>query len=201
MSGIEDPRPLLRRGTDGMSALVERVTPELLEAPTPCTEFDVRALLEHVLTMTLSYVHLGEGATDSDNAEPGPVRVDDRQWPTAYREAAERLDKAWADSATLDRSMSMPWGAVDGRGALLGCLLDTVTHSWDLARALDTTAGPDEELAATTLEVARRIMPAERRGGATPFAPVRPVAEDAPASTRLAAWLGRDPEWTPDRTG
>ncbi|SDR07920.1 TIGR03086 family metal-binding protein [Actinopolyspora saharensis] len=194
MSTMADPRPWLSGATEQLSTLVAEVRPAQLEAPTPCTEFDVRALLDHVVVMTGCYANLGAGETDAAAATPPPRNAGDREWAEVYAAEAARLNEAWADGAALDRKMSLPWGELPGREALLGCLLDTVTHSWDLARALGIEDDRlDEELAEKTLEVAREIMPAERRGRPTPFEPVRPVEPEAPAARRLAAWLGRWP--------
>ncbi|NYH78865.1 uncharacterized protein (TIGR03086 family) [Actinopolyspora biskrensis] len=192
MNDTSDPRPSVRGAAEQLSTLVAEVRPELLGAPTPCTEFDVRALLEHVVVMTGCYANLGAGETDAEAATPPPCKAGDEEWAEVYAAEAARLNEAWADGAALDRMMYLPWGELPGREALLGCLLDTVTHAWDLARALGIEDHRlDEGLAETTLGVAREIMPAERRGNPAPFEPVRPVDPEAPASRRLAAWLGR----------
>src|SRR4051794_40745996 len=44
-----DPRPVYARATEQAAALIRTVRPEQLDGPTPCTEFDVRALLGHVV--------------------------------------------------------------------------------------------------------------------------------------------------------
>ncbi len=51
----------------------------------------------------------------------------------------------------------------------------------------------DPELASWVLAVARRILPAEPRGGEVPFGPVIPAPPDAGGCAQLAAWLGRQP--------
>ena len=58
---MNDPRPLYERAADQFASLLKTVTPERLGDPTPCTEFDVRALLSHVVGGTHRIATIGEG--------------------------------------------------------------------------------------------------------------------------------------------
>lgn len=188
-----DPRPYCTRAADQMAALIASVRPEQLGRPTPCDEWDVRALLGHVVDATRRFAALGEGGDGTAMRAPAvPEGIPDDGWAKAYGEARADLTAAWSADDLLDGSYALPWGQVPGRVALSGCLLDTVTHTWDLARALEREQPLDEELAAYALAVAEKAVPAERRGGPTPFAAVRSAPEGADAYGRLAAWLGRD---------
>lgn len=191
-----DPRPLYERAAGQMAALVASVEPGQLDRPTPCGEFEVRSLLSHVVGGTHRIAQVGEGggdaAVDPDAAvDSGVSGVPDEGWPEAYARARERFTAAWADDAKLDEVYTVPWGSMPGRIALSGCVMEAVTHSWDLAQALGRAGELDAELAEFALSVARRAAPAERRGGDVPFGPALSVPEGADAYERLAAWLGR----------
>ena len=69
---------------------------------------------------------------------------------------------------------------------------ELTVHAWDLAYTTGQTGALDQRLAAASLDVARRIMPAEGRGGPVPFGPVVEVPADADPYRQLAGWLGRD---------
>ncbi|WP_186319247.1 TIGR03086 family metal-binding protein [Streptomyces sp. SAJ15] len=197
MHAMTDPRPHFERAADQLAALIDAVRPELLTEPTPCAEYDVRALLSHVVGGTHRISHVGEGGAALEVPAEAPG-VSDDGWPKAYAEARARLVAAWADDARLTAAVSVPWGEVPGRVALAGYVMEAVAHAWDLARALGDTRPLDAELAEFTLEFVHAALPAERRGGPVPFDAALPALEGADAYGRLAAFLGRRPDWAPD---
>ena len=93
----------------------------------------------------------------------------------------------------LDALIEVPWGKVPGRIAVCGYVQEILTHGWDLARATGQATELDPELAVWVLAIARRILPAEPRGGGVPFGPVVPAPPGAGPYAQLAAWLGRQP--------
>jgi uncharacterized protein (TIGR03086 family) len=187
-----DPRPLYTRTTDQVAALIRTVRPEQLAGPTPCTEFDVRTLLSHLVGGTHRIATVGEGG-DGMAVHPFVEGVDDNDWPTAYAEARTRVLNAWADDTRLDALVQVPWGEAPGRIALSGYVMEAVTHTWDLSEALAHPVQLDPELAEFALTIARRVLPDEQRDADTPFDTAVPAPEGADAYGQLAAWLGRKP--------
>ncbi|WP_327318020.1 TIGR03086 family metal-binding protein [Streptomyces sp. NBC_01235] len=187
-----DPRPLYTRAAEQAAALIRTVRPEQLAGPTPCTEFDVRTLLSHLVGGTLRIATVGEGG-DGLAVRPFVDGVDDDGWPAAYDEARTRVQRAWADDARLDAAVRVPWGEAPGRVALSGYVMEGVTHTWDLAEALGHPLELDPELAEFALSVARRVLPDEQRDADTPFDSALAAPEGADAYERLAVWLGRKP--------
>jgi uncharacterized protein (TIGR03086 family) len=194
---LEDPRPWYARAREQMAGLVAAVGSQQLGAPTPCAGFDLRDLLGHILGGCDRWALLGEGG-DGLALEPMVQGVPAQGWSDAYGQASARVARAWAAEARMEAPVAVPWGTAPGRLALTGYVLETVTHAWDLARALGggAAAGLDQELAEFALGFAIRMVPEERPGGAGPFGPARPVGEDAAPYDRLAAWLGREPDWS-----
>ncbi|MGK4909776.1 TIGR03086 family metal-binding protein [Streptomyces albus] len=193
---IPDPRPVYARAAGQLARTVAAVGPGHLSAATPCAEYDVRALLGHVVGGTRRIAAVAEGGSAEGPDVPAwTSEVPAEEWPRLYDEASARLTAAWADDTLLDAPVTVPWGRVPGRIALAGSVMETVTHTWDLARALGRDQELDEELAAFALTVAQRALPAEGREHA-PFGAVRSAPQDAGAQARLVAWLGRDPEWS-----
>jgi uncharacterized protein (TIGR03086 family) len=71
--------------------------------------------------------------------------------------------------------------------------VETLVHGWDLATATgQRLPGSADALAEGVLDFSRALL-ARLPEGRHPFAPPRPVADDAPALDRLVALLGRDP--------
>ncbi|MFJ1701999.1 TIGR03086 family metal-binding protein [Kitasatospora sp. NPDC088346] len=190
MDATFDPRPHYLRALDQLAKVVAQVTPEQLDRPTPCTEFDLRTLLGHTVGGIHRIAYVGEGGRSLDVAAT-VGEVGDAEWAEALDRARARAAAAWADDAVLDRLSWVPWGQLPGRFALGGYVMEAVTHTWDIAQVVDPSAALDEELALGALGVAEQVLPAEPRGGELPFGPVQPVPADADPYTRLAGWLGR----------
>ncbi|MFB7676961.1 TIGR03086 family metal-binding protein [Kitasatospora purpeofusca] len=195
MDTTQDPRPLYLLALDQLEKLIAEAAPETLDRPTPCTEYDLRTLLSHVVGGVHRLAYMGEGGHCEDVAAATGELPDDG-WPAALGRARTRVTAAWAEDAKLDRPTFAPWGEVPGRAAVGGYVLETVTHAWDIARALDTDPPLDERLderlAEAALGIALAVLPAEPRGGAVPFGPVRTAPAEAGPYTRLAAYLGRE---------
>jgi uncharacterized protein (TIGR03086 family) len=192
MTDNSDPREIHRRAMAQTESVVAAVKPAQLEAPTPCAEYDVRALLSHIVGGLTRVAIVGEGG----DALARPARADDVPddgWLAAYRAAAAQAGAAWADDAKLDAVVEVSWGKIPGRFALAGYVQEILVHGWDLARATGQPAERDPELAIWALAGARRILPPENRGDDIPFGPVVEVPPDAAPYAQLAAWLGRHP--------
>jgi uncharacterized protein (TIGR03086 family) len=189
-----DPRELHARAIAQTESIVAAVEAAQLALPTPCTEFDVRGLLGHIVGGLVRAALVGEGA-DAYAVEVDPDgTVGDDAWVVAYQAAAARAKAAWADDAALDALFAVPWGKVPGRAALSGYVMEILVHGWDLAAATGYETELDLELAAWVLDVAHRILPPEIRGGDdVPFGPVVDVPSDAGLYAQLAGWLGRRP--------
>ncbi|MFG3207470.1 TIGR03086 family metal-binding protein [Streptomyces sp. NPDC048192] len=192
-TGFTDPRPVYARATEQAAALIKTVRPEHLTAPTPCSEFDVRALLSHVVGGTRRIAVVGEGG-DGLAVEPVAHGVADDGWAAAYDEVRVRVLKAWASDERMTSPVRVPWGEVPGHAALSGYVMEIVTHTWDLAEALGHPLELDPELAEFALTTARAVLPPSRpRDAGTPFDAPRQADEKADTYERLAAWLGRTP--------
>ncbi|MER5854842.1 TIGR03086 family metal-binding protein [Streptomyces sp. NPDC059688] len=192
-TGFTDPRPVYTRATEQAAEIIKTVRPEHLDAPTPCTEFDVRSLLSHVVGGTRRIAVVGEGG-DGLAVHPSADGVADDGWAAAYDEVRVRALKAWEGDERMTTAVRVPWGEVPGHAALSGYVMEIVTHTWDLCEAIGHPRELDPELAEFALANARRVLPDSRpRDAQTPFAERREASEGAGPYERLAAWLGRAP--------
>ncbi len=185
-----DPRPLYRRSLIWVASLLAGVRPEQLELPTPCSEFDVRALAGHLVATVQRARVIGAGGAPF--SVPHVVTgIGDDQWSTAYADEVRQLWAVWEDDAMLTATVQAPWGTIPGSAALWGYLNETLVHGWDLATATGQDPEADPEVAAPVLAIAARIIPAEPRGGQMPFALAVEPADGAGPTERLANWSGR----------
>ncbi|MBG0852367.1 TIGR03086 family protein [Streptomyces spinoverrucosus] len=186
-----DPRPLYTRATAQAAELIRTVRPEQLTAPTPCTEWDVRRLLSHIVGATRRISVVGEGG----EGMAVPLFADDitdGAWAQAYDEVRARAVKAWESDARMAASVRVPWGEITGQAALSAYVVEIVVHTWDLSEALGHPLALDPELAEFALPVAREAVPAGPRED-RPFGPEVPSPEGADIYGQLAGWLGRRP--------
>lgn len=180
------------------NAVISQVSPADLGKPTPCAEWSLGKLVEH---MTIQ--HNGFAAAAAGNG------ADPRVWkshgdaadPVAtYLEAAEQVIMAFAAPDILQRPFTLPEFSTEttfpGKQALSFHLVDYVVHAWDVARAI----GRDVELDDATISAALRIAEIvpdgpERLEPGAAFGPALTVPDAASDLHRLLALLGRSPTW------
>jgi uncharacterized protein (TIGR03086 family) len=176
----------LGRALAAVGELIGRVRPEQWAAPTPCSDWTVRRLVDHLIGMNLVFTALLAGETPpprpaADHVDADPVG--------AYRDSAAGLLAAFSQPGVLDRVYHGPLGAATGAERLQIRLYDLLAHGWDLARATGQPVELPEDAAERSLKFVRVQLTEDARPGR--FGPVQPVAGDAPAIERLVAFLGR----------
>lgn len=179
---------------DAVAGLVTGVRDEQWHDTTPCTEWDVRDLVNHMLKGHRLFTGIlrGEAAVTPGALDPkaGPDLLGDDPAVT-YRRAADDLLAEFRRPGALDRVVEVPVGPVPGVAALHLRVVDELVHGWDLARATGQRPRFRDELVERELEFTRAKL-ADVPPGHAPFAPPRPIAGDAPPLDRLAALLGRE---------
>jgi uncharacterized protein (TIGR03086 family) len=173
---------------------VKAVRPDQAGAPTPCTEWDVRDLLSHIIgTLWLSEALLSDRAPRHPMAPGGLPGTDlaGDDLAAAYADASAAALTAAADGDALTRMHTTPLGDMRGPALAGFTTMDIAVHGWDLAKATGQPAGLDDALAAHMLALAEQaITPGSR---APRIGPALPVAMDAPLTDQLVAFLGRQP--------
>ena len=174
--------------------IVKAVRPDQADAPTSCTEWDVRDLLNHIIgTLWLSEALLSD-RTPRHPMAPGGLPGTDlagQDPAAAYAEASAAALTAASAGDSLTRVHTTPLGDMPGPALAGFTTLDIVVHGWDLAQATGQPAALDDTLAAHVLAFAEQaITPGFR---APRIGPAMPVAADASLTDRLVAFLGRQP--------
>ncbi|WP_326565809.1 TIGR03086 family metal-binding protein [Amycolatopsis rhabdoformis] len=127
------------------------VTADRWSGPTPCDEWTVRQLVNHVTRGNLNYIALLHGASaaeflalrDADALGADPL--------AAFGASLAETAAAFSAPGALDLLLDYPLGPVRGAQALAVRTTDTVVHTWDLARALGTDETLDAGLVSWTL--------------------------------------------------
>lgn len=156
--------------------------------PTPCTEWDVRALVNHVTNEQLWAPHLVAGETIAQVGDRYDGDVLGAEPLATARDAAERSIAAFA-GADLDAIVHLSFGDVPCHDYLTQMLTDAEVHGWDLATATGQDRTLDEDVVALVLPTMLEQEALIRASGV--FGEAVAVADDADDATRLLGVLGR----------
>jgi len=184
-----DPRALFASALATGAEVISGVSTEQLDLSTPCTEFDVRTLGNHLLAAPFAVAALGRGEPYAERPEPVPFD----QWRADWGASARAARDSWADDALLGKPISLPWDELPGAAVLAQFMGEVVVHTWDLAHATGQWADWKPEVLEASLRAWREGLPAEGREQYAAFGDVVAVADDAPLIDRIVAWTGRRP--------
>lgn len=183
-----DPITVLRKAVDQTGQIVAGVKPDQLTTPTPCSDWDTRALLNH----TIGVVEMFD---DSAQTKPftGAMFANDNvgdDWRGEYEKRADVLRATLAQPGVLDRTWTMPFGEVPGVVGASFATLELFQHGWDVARASGQQIDFDPEVTEAANATAQ-MAPAEQVRVPGVFGPESPCPAGASAADRLAAFMGR----------
>ncbi len=186
-----DPVEMFERSATRFGDLVRRVADDQWSAPTPCEDWDVRDLVNHVTAEQCWAPHLvaGETLDDVGDRYDGDVLGDDPVG--AWAAAVGPSIAAFAEPGATDRTVHLSYGDEVCSEYLLQMLTDAAVHGWDLARAIGVDPTIDSDIAehlTTALEERQAML---RASGL--FAEAVTVAPEAGPTERLVALLGRRP--------
>ena len=179
-----------------LAPVVGGVTDDQLHDPTPCTEYDVGQLREHMLGWLTIFA-----AGFADPAGQAPLAsTDGYQVPAdpaaGVRAAASTISQAIRAGAA-SRPLRLGDSGMPGEMALSMILWEYQVHGWDLARATRQPWSPPPAAAEESLGFAPGMLTSDYQGEGKAFAPRVPVPDTAAPLDRLLGLSGRDPGWTP----
>lgn len=197
---MTDLRVLHRRALQVSVDIVNQVTPERLELPTPCAEWNLGQLIAHMIGQNLGFAAAARGERNGvESFAPVPIADD----PTGqHADSAAKLAEDFAAPGFGERSAWLAeirgGGFYPAQTAVGFHLVDSVAHGWDVARALDLPVFFDDEVLEAALVMSLAIPdgpPREQPGAA--FRPSVRVGGDTDLLGRVLALLGRSPDWKP----
>ena len=178
----------LEQAVASTRAVLAAVTPDQLDARTPCAAWQVSELINHIVGGQWFFA----SGVNGNAPAGGDTDFSAGDYLAAFDEASAACVDAFNAEGAMDKTLSLPFGEMPGRAFVGLAATDTFTHGWDLAKATgqDTNLAP--ELAAAILEQSRQsIQPAFRSEEGNPFGFEQPAPEDACPADQLAAFLGR----------
>ncbi|GAA0530672.1 TIGR03086 family metal-binding protein [Paractinoplanes ferrugineus] len=179
-----------------LRALLLGIDDAELLGPTPCPDWSVAALLDHLIGLSYAFTQAARKRTDSagtDGPPPAPSAQHlTRHWRSRLPGLLEELATAWKDPAAWTGTSQA--GGVTMPAATLGVVAmnELIMHSWDLARATGQEYFADPR----TLEVLIEFLsqsPAEGTSGL--FSPPVPTESATTLLDQALTLAGRDPAW------
>jgi uncharacterized protein (TIGR03086 family) len=158
-------------------------------ATTPCDDWDVRALVNHVVAELLWVPPLLEGQTIAEVGDRFDGDILGREPEITFKSAAGAAEVAASEPGAQERTVHLSFGDFPGSDYLGQVVSDVIIHTWDLARAVGADDRLDPALIAFVDDFLSPQIDAWRSAGA--FGPAVDVGPDASAQDRLLAQTGR----------
>lgn len=182
---------MYERAVERTGEVVRNTRSDQLGDSTPCSDWDVRALINHIIG-GMNATSAG-GSGDKVEMDTGvDLAADDHVG--AYERASKSALETFSEPGSLERTFTMPWGDTPGSAVLGLVLSDCVVHGWDLAQATGQHITIDDDVAEAIYGMTAKMM---KPKGSFPrgdrFAQPVEVADDAPPADRMIAYFGRRP--------
>jgi uncharacterized protein (TIGR03086 family) len=194
MTGPKQPLELLLVANDEFARRLRLVGPDDWRRPTPCSEWDVRALVNHVIGANVRYQLLLSGAPTEQVEATRTVDHLGDDAVASFVTTADVVVACFHQDGALERSAHHVSGDRTGRELLSMRILDAAIHGWDLARAIGVDETLDKDVVAFLLAYTAGLnLGPEQRA----FAPADADGpRNASAQDQLLHRLGRHPNVT-----
>jgi uncharacterized protein (TIGR03086 family) len=160
--------------------------------PTPCEEFTVHDLMNHMV----GWIQVFEAGCHGRTYEGDPAEyICGHDAAAEFAKAANSIVAGWEEHG-FDRQVRISGGGMmPGAMVFNMTVMEYLAHGWDLASATGQVSPYAEAEATDVLNLAKVTLPPEYQGEGMAFGAIVPVSDRAPAINRLIAFLGRDPAW------
>jgi uncharacterized protein (TIGR03086 family) len=172
--------------------IIRGVQPDQVELPTPCPDYNVETLINHMVTWATTFADGAQqlpprarGAEDAAADDPG----------TDFHKASTRVVQAFRDGAA-EQGIDLGNGPSPGEMIFGLMLMEYIGHGWDLAVATDQPTPYADVAIAAAHAAGHNMLNPEYRGAGKSFGDVVEVGRDAAPLDQLIGFLGRDPART-----
>ncbi|MGF1668613.1 MAG: TIGR03086 family metal-binding protein [Acidimicrobiia bacterium] len=191
---MTDPIELIDAMLTEAHRLIEGVAPGQLGSPTPCGDFDVRALLDHMCTWATVFDGTANDRLLDFDPEAFTLEVG---WAECFAKAASGIVTGLRQHG-YDRPMVMTSDPLPGFIVVDMLSMEYIGHGLDIAASTGQSHRFTAEQAEAALSASERLIQPDYRGlGEGQFHPIVEVGPDAGPFQRFVGFLGRDPGWSP----
>jgi len=191
----------MKTSSDLAATVIAGTRPDLHDKPTPCTEYSVADVINHLAFGFEMARRSGEREDwdpdwTAESTAPALDGVPAADWAAVCGREAPRTAQAWADPAAWDGESKMGSSAMPA--AMVGSMMtaEFVVHGWDLAAATGQPYEPPADVVQAAIAGVEPMLDMGREGGW--YGSEVRVEDSATALHRLLAMTGRDPAWTPE---
>jgi uncharacterized protein (TIGR03086 family) len=182
-----------------LGALIIAVPDTDLIRSTPCRDYCVGDLLDHIAGLTVAFggaavKATGPSATMGPSGDAGNLAAD---WRMSLPRRVKGLAEAWQDAEAWSGITHVAGTDLPGEVAGIVVFGELSVHGWDLAKAADIPFEPDPDGVRPLFELVHQTFGSGHdaaRGQA--FGPAVPVAQDSPIFEQTLGLLGRNPAWS-----
>ncbi len=182
---------LLGRAIDEVTRLTDAMTDEQLSNPTPCSEWSVRDLLNHLVGGSTMFAICCEDGSVPDDVMGGLMSDDQLgdDFRGAWKAASARAMAGFSRPGIMEQEVTLPFGTMPAGVAAAIAVFDVTTHGCDLATATGQSVA-DGELLDVALAAGRQMIGPEMRASGL-FPAEQPAPDGASSTQRLLAFAGR----------
>lgn len=170
-----------------LSDLVDRLEPDQLDAETPCSDFALRDVLDHMITLGGAFSYLFRGQVPPEGGAP---TTNGRVPAEEFRSVMDDLLDSVGSEGALERTIVAPVGEMTGEAFARLVAFDGLVHGWDIARSAGLDYPVPEEVVVAVDGFARAAITDDMRDGDTFAAATEPPPGATPIE-QLAAFSGR----------
>jgi uncharacterized protein (TIGR03086 family) len=187
----DDLYPYMTECAAEAARVARGVTAARLGDPTHCSDWDLRALVNHWVLYTshgLEHRALRKQLPEELTARDFAAEED---WAEAYAAQLDRAVAAWADPAVWEGEVELGMGSLPAPELASLIIKETAVHGWDVATATGQEFRVSDGAARLILDVVVTHGDLYRQYDG--FADPVPLPDDAPVFDRALAASGRDP--------
>ena len=165
------------------------VAPEQWSRPTPCPDWDVQALVAHVIGQCRAVPYLLAGGSPTDARDSLAADASGADLLASWEAAAASARQAFAVDGALDHTVEVISGPQSARDYIWSLTVDLTVHAWDLARGIESDERLEPELVRRIHAEMVKDVDALMSGGR--FDPPVPVPAHADLQARMLGLVGR----------
>jgi uncharacterized protein (TIGR03086 family) len=182
------PTNLLESAIASTRVVLERVDASQMRDPTPCEQWNVSQLINHIVGEQFYFLGVLAGEIRTDK----PIDFSKGKFLKAFDDGSNLCVEAFGHEGVMSEILTLPSTEITGFSFVRVAATDIFVHGWDLARATGQSTDLSPDLAAKLLVAAKIATPPIMRSvSGSPFAPERASTIGSSEADQLAAYLGR----------
>lgn len=179
----------MAKAADAATDIVRGTRPDQLGLPTPCAEFTVGQVINHLIVWSGLQSERSARKLAADPALTDATDFTAGDWAGVFASSVGAATAAWGEPGALDGDTFLGGTALPARLVAAAFMSELVLHGWDVATATGRRLRVDDDVARTVHEVLVRLAPQGRELGL--YGPEVAVPETASTLDRALGLAGR----------